>query len=109
MTPDEWVEATGQEEVVSDEEKASFFQRIPTARSFENETISLPWTPEEELLVVRVAPPVQVGPSNTSVSPIRSVSLFAAMLGLAYGMMKASVFTNRPDACANAKAEKFLV
>jgi hypothetical protein len=109
LTPDEWVEATGGDEVVSIEEKADFFEKIQATRSNLNETLPLPWTFEEELLVVRVVPQAQVGTNNTLVSFIRSALLFVAMVGLAYGMMQASVLVKHPETFTKSRGEKFLV
>jgi hypothetical protein len=65
---------------------------------------SLPWSPEEELLVVR---PLQKESSGGSgISMARNVVLFAAMATMIYGLLRSSV---APGTAQKTHAEKLFV
>merc|ERR1719198_496564 len=113
QTPDEWLESSGEETTASDDEMLVHVHkadigRTPDANRTEYEDMdmeALPWSPEEELLVVR--PPQQPNIAGGSVlATMRNALLFATVVAVAYGLVRS------PMAAAGAKgvsAEKFLV
>lgn len=105
LNPDEW-EASGQETTATDEEMQF---HIDTAQNrTEPETIevaSLPWSPEEELLVCRPPTVSQDSSSSAIFAKARSIVLFLAMASIAYGLVKNSVMASPKG----MSAEKVLV
>merc|ERR1719198_907963 len=113
QTPDEWLESSGEETTASMDQMQVHVDKVsigrtPDGNSTEYQEMdieSLPWSPEEELLVVR--PPQQPNVAGSSVlSTMRSALLFASVMAVAYGLV------HSPMAATGAKgvsAEKFLV
>jgi hypothetical protein len=88
QTPDEWLESTGEETVATLEEIKSFMDSADnqTAPSQPVEDVGedlLPWSPEEELLVVRPAIPEEQRRSTW----VRGIALFAAVMGITYSLV----------------------
>merc|ERR1719373_1017771 len=103
QTPDEWLEATGEDSVATAEEMGAFIKQLNETDELEAD--SLPWSPEEELLVHRV--PMQSAGSSTIMSNIRGPVLFAAMAALIYSVVRStSVF---PSSKGKMTFEKQLV
>jgi hypothetical protein len=91
LTPDEWLEATGEDERVSDDERNAFLESAkvaPPARHFEED--ELPWLPEEELLVSVSAKMMPIGEGRASAFSLRHPVLFAVLVAVAYGLVKTS-------------------
>jgi len=114
QSPDEWLESTGEETTATDEEMLAHVSKAELRPAFEvNSTQQegievdlLPWSPEEELLVVR---PLQMQPAvgSTLISTTRNALMFAAMVAIAYGLVKAP-WTGAAGA-GGMSAEKILV
>jgi len=88
LSPDEWVEATGGDEIVSDEERNAFVHMASAMPSASLEVDALPWSPEEELLCP--ASLMQPAKGNTIISLIRNTSLFAVLVAIVYGSLHTS-------------------
>jgi hypothetical protein len=100
QTPDEWLEATGEDSVATVEEMGELLQQLN--ETDELAVDSLPWSPEEELLVHRA--PVQKVRGSSIMSKIRSPVLFAAMAALIYSLVRTtSVFPNAKGAMSTEK------
>jgi len=114
QTPDEWLESTGAETTATNEEMLVHVDKAePELASVANvteqvveEMPSLPWSPEEELLVVR-PPQMQAAPSNTWLAGMRNALLFMSMALVAFGLVRNSFATR--SAGGGVSAEKFLV
>jgi len=115
QTPDEWLEATGEETTATHEEmqvhvaKASETQDSKASSAVateEDDMHSLPWSPEEELLIVRQAPE-QLSVQKTSCSSLRNLMMFAAVASGAYSLVRTSKASVASVGAAGA--EKFLV
>jgi hypothetical protein len=105
QTPDEWLEATGEEAVASEEEmQGAISQQENSTEQLDIE--SLPWSPEEELLVMRPPPVPKVG-GNAAVSTIRNVALFASMAAAVYSIVNS--ISKGQGAISGGGAEKFSV
>jgi len=110
QTPDEFLSATGVDTTASHEEMQDHVVKADTRRGTvqdEPEDVSLPWSPEEELLVVR---PVQVKPAQGSIvlAGMRNVALFMAMVMIAYGLMQTGAASSQKGG-GGSSLDKFLV
>jgi hypothetical protein len=85
QTPDEWLESTGEETVATIEEIKDFVDSAENQTQYLEEMGEdlLPWSPEEELLVVR---PVLPGEQRKG-KWVRGIALFAAIAGIAYSLL----------------------
>jgi len=101
QTPDEWLEATGEETTATDEEMTAHSEKADSI--YTDEVAPLPWHPEEELLVTRNN---LAGDSSTFVS-MRSAVLLLIMVSIAYGVGSHSLAA--PKAGIRGKAEKYMV
>merc|ERR1719359_1243090 len=107
QTPDEWLESTGEETTATDEEMQVHVDKANTTEVEEEEVIApLPWSSEEELLVVR-PPEIKAAVGSTLLSNIRNVLLFMAMVSVAYGLVHSSLAS--PTTKGDVNSEKFLV
>jgi hypothetical protein len=103
QTPDEWLEATGEDSVATAEEMGALIKQLNESDDLEVD--SLPWSPEEELLVHRA--PAQNARGSTFMTKIRSPVLFAAMAALIFSVVRSlSIF---PKAKGTMNSEKQLV
>jgi len=106
QTPDEWFEATGEEATFTDEEMLTHVNKTQSDLAPEPFSSELPWSPEEELLVVRQPLPQQaVG--STLLANIRNVVGFMGMLRIAYGFAHNAAGTKATSACIGV--EKLMV
>jgi len=95
QTPDEWLEATGEETTATEEE---MLLHVEKTRSLSNSTwaelqeddAGLPWSPEEELLVCREPPQEAPVRGRTTLATLRDVLLFATMACIAYSLVHTS-------------------
>jgi len=114
QTPDEWLASTGEETTATDEEMLVHVRnpdRMQTHDANQTEPDemamdSLPWSPEEELLVVRPVQVEQVG-GSTVISTLRNALLFAVMVAIAYGIVHSPRVAGSVQ--GGASTEKFLV
>jgi hypothetical protein len=105
QTPDEWLESSGEEMMASEEEMQAIVNQAQNPTT-ELELDSLPWSPEEELLVVR---PVQVHQSGGSniVAGVRNIILVAAMATAIYSMVRSTSAV--PHALSDPGTHKLFV
>jgi hypothetical protein len=94
LTPDEWLEETGEEERATEEEKSAFFEKIPTLDIEPLQMESLPWSPEEELLVMHKP---QQPEGHTLISSIRHALIFAAFAAFTFRLAFTSPLPQRTD------------
>jgi len=105
QTPDEWLEATGEETTATTEEMSV---HVDTVHPPEQEVASLPWHPEEELLVARKGF-AGAGDKSTFAS-MRSAVLMMIVASMAYGAVCHSSFAPPgKGGFGGEKAEKFMV
>jgi len=105
LTPDEWLEATGEDERVSDEERDAFMEKVASMPSVTLELDSLPWSPEEELLCS--AGLMQPAKETSMMSSLRNAALLAVMLAMAYSLLQTSSFSQGSH--GGARMDKVLV
>jgi len=103
LTPDEWLESTGEETVASNEEMMSHANATVTQELAAGAT--LPWSFEEELLVAR-QPQTQTG--GGLFTTMRKIVLFIATASVVYGLVRSSS-SSTTSASSGAKAEKYMV
>jgi len=112
QTPDEWLESTGLETEATEAEMKEHVSKAEMVREVEatqaeqedkEDADTLPWSPEEELLVFR-PPVVQQASGIGLIATLRSALLFTAMVAAAYGLVH-----NSWAAKSTADAEKFMV
>jgi hypothetical protein len=102
QTPDEWMES-GEETFATEEEMRGFIEQGRN-QTQELTLDSLPWSPEEELLVVR---PLRKETSvGNGMGIVRNVVLFAAMATMIYGLLRSSV---APGTAHKSQTEKLFV
>jgi len=112
QTPDEWLATTGQKTAASNAEmRAHVYKGWVKDNQFDKQKSQfdvedLPWSPEEELLVVR-PPQVQQTSGGGVFATLRNAMLFMAMVGAAYGLLHNSWAA--PNAKGGMGAEKFMV
>jgi len=89
QTPDEWLESTGLENTATDEEMQEHVSNAEAVRESQvnqaeekEDAETLPWSPEEELLVFR-PPLVQQAAGTGLIASLRNAILFAAMVAAA--------------------------
>jgi hypothetical protein len=116
QTADEWLEATGAETTATNEEMLAHVEEAETGNAVyvlraepkEMEVESMPWSPEEELLVVR--PPVLQHSAAIPHSFKCAQFVLIAVGAIAYGMVHNSWTTKRSSAgIYGMSAEKFMV
>lgn len=106
QNPDEW-EATGQETTATDEEMQFHIDNaLNRTEESEFEVASLPWSPEEELLVCRPPTVPQVSGNSTWLASVRSIALFMSMVSIAYGLVRNAWGSSAPGGLT---ADKILV
>jgi len=105
LTPDEWLEATGEDEMVSDEERFAFIDRAASMPAASLDVDSLPWSPEEELLCPAAL--MQPAKGGSMISSLRNASLFAVLVAMAYGLLQTSSSAHRVG--GSVGAEKVMV
>merc|ERR1719373_971221 len=86
QTPDEWMENSGEETFATKEEMQDIVDQAKN-QTEELAIDSLPWSTEEELLVVRPAQ-AQNGRGSTIMSSFRSAALFVAMASAIYSFVR---------------------
>lgn len=98
QTPDEWLESTGEETTATDDEmkthieKAELLSANSTQKDEESgieEDVILPWSPEEELLVVRPAQPDKTS-KGSMFATMRNILLVVSALSIAYSFFPSS-------------------
>jgi hypothetical protein len=89
QTPDEWLES-GEETFATEEEMRGIIDQARN-QTEQLDLDSLPWSPEEELLVVRPLRAESARDSKTS--SVRNVVLFAAMATMIYGLLRKSAIS----------------
>jgi hypothetical protein len=106
QTPDEWLEKTGAETTASLEEIQSFMDNVENQAQQEiDEDVLVPWSPEEELLVVR--PAQEIASKGPLVTSIRGLMLIAAITGIMYSLLKG--WSSASDNIKGVSAEKLYV
>jgi len=110
QTASEWLESSGDDHRASDEEMRMHVENEQLLASKkltsteEDVFASLPWSPEEELLVVRPLQQQQVHSSNRLFANTCSLASFVALTSVAYGLVRSSTAS-----AGTAGVEKFLV
>ena len=105
QTPDEWLEATGEETTATTEEMSV---HVDTVHPPEQEVAPLPWHPEEELLVAGKGF-AGAGDKSTFAS-MRSAVLMMIVASMAYGAVShSSLAPAGKGGFGGEKAEKFMV
>jgi len=117
QTPDEWLATTGQDTVATTAEMTAHVEEAEAGMSTEVKTTqelddlaSLPWSPEEELLVCR-QPPMQTAGAGASslLANLRSVVLVMAIGSIVYGLLRNSAAGSIVAGEWQCKAEKLMV
>jgi len=101
QTPDEWLEATGEETTATDEEMTAHSEKADSIHT--DEVAPLPWHPEEELLVTRN----NLAGDSSMFASMRSAVVLLIMVSIAYGVGSHSLAA--PKAGIRGKAEKYMV
>jgi len=105
LSPNEWLESTGEEASATDEQMQEHVDKADALKASgdENEEkfASLPWAPEEELLVVRAAMQSDHGVTRNAI-------MFMVMASAAFGMAR-SAFAPRAGTSKVSGCEKYLV
>jgi len=106
LTPDEWLKENGGIPTATSEEMQEHVIKAQTSETgrADEEPQSLPWAPEEELLIQRTSTS-----TTNSRSPLRSLALAAAMLAAVYGFARNVMTTAKTATGAVAGLDKFLV
>jgi hypothetical protein len=110
--PEEWQEATGEDGTATEEEVQSHVSRAASAADLAAygalavEDL-MPWSHEEELIVVRPATTVQ--PTSSLSSAVRSIFLLAASGSFAYALMQTAQKSFKNGAGASLGNEKYMV
>jgi len=114
QTPDEWLESTGQETTATDEEMLVHVNKAELGSTLKKNSIEqeeaevevLPWSPEEELLVVRPSQ-IQQASGSSTLGSLRSALLFSTVVAIAYGLVHNSWTVSSKG--ASPAAEKLFV
>jgi len=102
LTPDEWLESTGGETTATEEEMQGHVEKVVPSSLVEGPNgASLPWSPEEELLVAR--PAMQ---SDRGIT--RNAIMFMAVGSIAFGMVR-NALAPRAVTSKSSGCEKYLV
>jgi hypothetical protein len=96
MSPDEWLDETASEAIASEEEMNRFLKSgnatSPSTDDLASDEALMPWSPEEELLVVRTLPrfvPESESPQKSAMSnSLRSVVLLALAISMALSLVQ---------------------
>jgi len=112
QSANEWLEATGLEASATEEEMADHVQKADNSKASstedDEESETLPWAPEEELLVVR-QPQVQTVAGNGLLTNVRNLFLFMAMVSIAYGLVHSSLGAPANKGSMGGFSEKLMV
>jgi hypothetical protein len=107
--PDEWVDESGNEVTATDEEMMQYVAKSNNATDTVNHDLAveelMPWSPEEELLVVRPLPQV---PASSTPASTRSVILLAAASSLAFGLVQ-TLKASSPLGAGEFTSQKYIV
>jgi len=105
------LEAMGDESQATNEQMLVHVEKAESLKANmtdDEEILELPWSLEEELLVVR-QPQVQHAGSSTLLANVRNVVLFMAIASIAYGLVHNPMCTGKSATGNMFGAEKFLV
>jgi hypothetical protein len=105
QTPDEWMESSGEETFASEEEMRGMIEQVHN-QTEELDMDSLPWSPEEELLVVRPLHIENIGSTTSFSGGLRNVVVFSAMATMIYSFLRKAVV---PSGLSNGGTEKLFV
>jgi len=107
QTPDEWLESTGEETTATDAEMQVHVDRASATQPVQHklDAAPLPWSPEEELLVLR--PPEMRGIARSTRSGVANFALLMALCAIAFGI-KSNFFLVAPKG-GKMSDEKYLV
>jgi len=107
QTPDEWLESTGEETTATDAEMQVHVDRASATQPVQHklDAAPLPWSPEEELLVLR--PPEMRGIARSTRSGVANFVLLMALCAIAFGI-KSNFFIVAPKG-GKMSDEKYLV
>jgi len=107
QTPDEWLESTGEETTATDAEMQVHVDRASATQPVQHklDAAPLPWSPEEELLVLR--PPEMRGIARSTRSGVANFVLLMALCAIAFGI-KSNFFLVAPKG-GKMSDEKYLV
>jgi len=115
QTPDEWLESTGGETTASTEEMKTHIDKHAAESSKASgqnaaqdglDLPVLPWSAEEELLVVR-PPQMQTPTGNSLLGSLRNVVAFASLASVAYALSQTK--SSVPHCADKGSVEKFMV
>jgi len=115
QTPDEWLESTGGETTASTEEMKTHIDKHAAESSKASgqnaaqdglDLPVLPWSAEEELLVVR-PPQMQTSTGNSLLGSLRNVVAFASLASVAYALSQTK--SSVPHCADKGSVEKFMV
>jgi hypothetical protein len=112
--PEEWMEASGndgsatQEEMLQHVSSATDSTEGPLQGALAVEDL-MPWSTEEELIVVRPNIDAQLLPTSSMATAIRSLALFAASVSFAYAMVQTLQSKKSLHASGVFGNEKYLV
>jgi len=104
QTPDEWLESTGEESTATEQEMQVHVEQAAGSQVEEGAS-SLPWSHEEELLVVR---PVLQSDNVVHGSYVRNAMMFMAMSSFAFAVVR-SALAPQASASKASGCEKYLV
>jgi len=110
QSPNEWLESTGSEASATNEEMADHVKKGDELRASKaddaEDDATLPWAPEEELLVCRKSQ-VQAATGSGFLLTLRNILLFGVMVSIAYGLVQTSL--SSPASKAAMASEKLMV
>jgi hypothetical protein len=86
QTPDEWLDSTGEETMASMEDIQALLDNAQNLVEEELDADLLPWSPEEELLVIRPGQDTR----GAKTSKISTMLLFASMASIMYGLLRST-------------------
>jgi len=120
LTADEWLESTGADTTASEEEMQEHLTKAETVADTQaknaNELghadiMSLPWSAEEELLVVRPQQTLAAGNSWCTVflAAMRNIVFVAALSGMAYHAVSHGGTRSASKVAVGSNADKFFV
>jgi hypothetical protein len=104
QTPDEWLESTGEESTATEQEMQVHVEQAAGSQ-LEEGASSLPWSHEEELLVVR---PVLQSDNVVHGSYVRNAMMFMAMSSFAFAVVRSALAPQAATSKASG-CEKYLV
>jgi len=116
QTADEWLESTGDtSHIATDQEMKAHIDdahgnNIPFKAGFsfeEKEFVSLPWSPEEELLIAQSFQ-MAAHTGSSLLAGLCNMLVFGAMAAIVYGMVQ-TILKNTEHQVGGMKLEKFMV